>query len=128
MGHIDVGYRAGRVRAIFQLPNRLQYLYPGELVYLELFSTFDHNLSPEHQLHATSHAGSTHARQYTVIPIEHIMLGCHLAPNFRHVRPKTYLDSRVDLLSATRRFFFNHYYNLYMFQLIQYWRHLEELD
>ncbi|KAG9091327.1 hypothetical protein FS749_016627 [Ceratobasidium sp. UAMH 11750] len=121
-------YRAGRVRAIFQLPNRLQYLYPGELVYLELFSTFDHNLSPKHRLHATSHAGSAHARQYTVIPVEHVMLGCHLAPNFRHVRPKTYLDSRVDLLSATQRFFFNHYYNLYTFQLIQYWRHLEQLD
>ncbi|KAG8733863.1 hypothetical protein FRC10_012109 [Ceratobasidium sp. 414] len=121
-------YRTGCVRAIFQLPDRLQHLYPGELVYLELFSAFDRNPSPEHQLHATSHAGSARACQYIVIPIEHVMLGCHLVPNFRHVHPETCLDVRANLLSDTRRFFFNHYYNLYTFHLIQYWRHLEELD
>ncbi|KAG8701696.1 hypothetical protein FRC08_003958 [Ceratobasidium sp. 394] len=121
-------YRAGRVRAIFQLPNRLQHLYSGELVYLELFTTFDRNPAPEHRLHATSHAGSARARRYIIVPIEHIMLGCHLAPNFRHIHPGIILDSRVDLLSETRRFFFNHYNNPYTFQLIQYWRHLDELD
>ncbi|KAG8733915.1 hypothetical protein FRC10_012066 [Ceratobasidium sp. 414] len=125
---VYTGYCAGRVRAIFQLPNRLQYLYPSELVYLELFSTFDCNPSPEHWLHGTSHAGSTHAHQYIVIPIKHVMLSCHLAPNFRHICPETQLDSHVDLLSKTRHFFFNHYYNLYTFQLIQYWHHLKELD
>ncbi|KAG8705734.1 hypothetical protein FRC08_001491 [Ceratobasidium sp. 394] len=125
---VATGYRAGRVRAIFQLPNRLQYLYPGELAYLELFSPFDRNPSPVHLLHTTSHAGSAQARQYAIVPIEHIMLGCHLAPNFRRVRPETSLDPRVDLLSETRHFFFNHYYNLYTYQLLQYWRHLEELD
>ncbi|KAG9084266.1 hypothetical protein FS749_005360 [Ceratobasidium sp. UAMH 11750] len=121
-------YRAGRVRVIFQLPNRLQYLYPGELVYLELFSPFNRNPSPVHLLHTTSHAGSAQARQYAIVPIEHVMLACHLAPNFRHVRPETSLDPHVDLLSETRRFFFNHYYNLYTYQLLQYWRHLAELD
>ncbi|KAG8734443.1 hypothetical protein FRC10_011712 [Ceratobasidium sp. 414] len=121
-------YRAGRVRAIFQLPQRLQHLYPGELVYLELFTAFDRIPSPDHLLHSTSHAGSARARQYAVIPINHVALACHLAPNFRHISPETRLDARVDLLNDTRHFFFNHYYNLYTFHLIQYWRHHQPLD
>ncbi|KAG9087124.1 hypothetical protein FRC06_002725, partial [Ceratobasidium sp. 370] len=121
-------YRAGRVCAIFQLPHRLQHLYPGELVYLELFTAFDHIPSPDHLLHSTSHAGSARARQYTIVPIEHIALACHLAPNFWHVSPETRLDAHVDLLNDTHRFFFNHYYNLYTFELIQYWRHHQPLD
>ncbi|KAG9105542.1 hypothetical protein FRC07_009202, partial [Ceratobasidium sp. 392] len=95
-----------------------------ELVYLELFSTFNVNPAPSHLLHTTSHAGPTRDRQYLVVPIEDVVLGCHLAPNFRHVGRNIQLDSHVDLLSDTRHFFFNHYYNLYTFQLMQYWRHL----
>ncbi|KAG8770306.1 hypothetical protein FRC12_004370 [Ceratobasidium sp. 428] len=115
-------YRAGRVRAIFQLPERLQYLYAGELVYLELFTPFDSALSPSHLLHNISHAGPRRDRQAIVVPIEDVVLGCHLAPNYRHIPRNVQLDAHVDLLSDTRRFFFNHYYNKYTFQIVQYWR------
>ncbi|KAG8773834.1 hypothetical protein FRC12_002290 [Ceratobasidium sp. 428] len=121
-------YRAGRVRAILQLPKRLQEMYSGVLAYLELFTPFDAEPAPEHLLHATSHARSGQTRQYAVIPIERIVMGCHLAPNFRYVGPDVRLDARVDLLADTRRFFFNHYYNLFTFQLIRYWRHHRELN
>ncbi|KAG9084549.1 hypothetical protein FRC06_004005 [Ceratobasidium sp. 370] len=76
-------YRAGRVRAIFRLPERLHYLYEGELVYLELFTPFDARASPVHHLHTTSHvrrwAGD---RQSLVVPIENVVLACHLTPQF----------------------------------------------
>ncbi|KAG8792294.1 hypothetical protein FRC12_006548 [Ceratobasidium sp. 428] len=121
-------YRAGRVRVIFQLPDRLQNIYPGELALLELFSPFDLNPAPQHLLHATSHHMSGGARRCLVVPVEDIVLGCHLAPNYRHINPNVSLDANVDLLSDTRRFFFNHYYNMYTFQLIRYWRHHHELD
>ncbi|KAG8724348.1 hypothetical protein FRC09_019797 [Ceratobasidium sp. 395] len=120
-------YRAGRVRAIFRLPERLHYMYSGELVYLELFTTFNANPLPSHLLHATSHAKSDRRRQCIVVPIEDVVLGCHLAPNFRRINRNIQLDSNIDLLSDTRHFFFNHYYNLYTFQLIQYWRHFHPL-
>ncbi|KAG8778761.1 hypothetical protein FRC12_024833 [Ceratobasidium sp. 428] len=116
-------YRAGRVRAIFRLPERLRRFYAGELVYLELFTPFNSALSPSHLLHTTSHAGPARERQTIVVPIEDVVLGCHLAPNFRHIDASVQLDSRIDLLSDARHFFFNHYYNQYTFQLIQYWRH-----
>ncbi|KAG9082908.1 hypothetical protein FRC06_004778 [Ceratobasidium sp. 370] len=120
-------YRAGRVRAIFRLPERLHYLYSGELVYLELFTPFNPNPSSVHGLHTTSHANAIGKRQCIVVPIQDIALGCHLAPRFQHVDPDLLLVPQVDLLSRAQRFFFNHYYNRYIFQLIQYWRHLHEL-
>ncbi|QRV94481.1 Zn-finger protein [Ceratobasidium sp. AG-Ba] len=120
-------YRAGRVRAIFRLPERLRYLYDGELVYLELFTGFNAHLSDIHRLHTTSQSrGSNGNRPGIVIPIQNVKLGCHLVPQFRHVPRNVTLDSNVNLLDCTRQFFFNHYYNHYTFQLIQYWRHLVE--
>ncbi|KAG8728742.1 hypothetical protein FRC10_004611, partial [Ceratobasidium sp. 414] len=66
-------YRAGRVRAIFRLPERLRYLYNGELVYLECFTPFDARPSPVHQLHTTSHTRTgTGDCQSIVVPIEDV--------------------------------------------------------
>ncbi|KAF8599489.1 hypothetical protein BDV93DRAFT_511623 [Ceratobasidium sp. AG-I] len=79
-------YRAGRVRAIFRLPERLRDLYPGELVYIETFNPFNMQLSDVHQMQTTSHAHFPDGtRQAIVIPIEHIVLGsCTiLAPSYR---------------------------------------------
>lgn len=107
------GYRAGRLRLIFRLPQRLQHLYPDELAYVELFTPFGHSLSPIHQLHTTSHAHSEGHRLSAVIPIDHIALGCHLAPRFRWLDPDIVLNYHADLLDEGRRFFFNHYFNYY---------------
>ncbi|KAF8596812.1 hypothetical protein BDV93DRAFT_454217, partial [Ceratobasidium sp. AG-I] len=93
-------YRAGRVRAIFRLPERLQSLYPGELVYIETFNPFNTQLSDVHQMNTTSHAHFPDGtRQAIIVPIEHVVLGCHLAPRFRYVDPEIQLDSQADLLN-----------------------------
>ncbi|KAG8792140.1 hypothetical protein FRC12_007023 [Ceratobasidium sp. 428] len=117
-------YRAGRVRAIFRLPERLHYLYSGELVYLELFAPFSASPIPNHSLYTTSVArASPGTRRGIVVPIQDLALACHLAPRFRRVPRGIGLDSRADLLNDTRHFFFNHYYNYYTFQLLRYWQH-----
>ncbi|KAG8718083.1 hypothetical protein FRC09_013184 [Ceratobasidium sp. 395] len=121
-------YRAGRVRAIFRLPKRLHYLYDRELVYLELFTPFNAQPSPVHRLHTTSASrASPDTRRGMVVPIEDIALACHLAPQFRHIGHDVSLDVHSDLLNDARHFFFNHYYNHYTYQLIQYWRHHTEV-
>ncbi|KAG9119868.1 hypothetical protein FRC07_004892, partial [Ceratobasidium sp. 392] len=120
-------YRAGRVRAIFRLPERLHYLYNGELVYLELFTPFNEHPSPVHHLHTTSASrASPGTRRGIVVPIERIALACHLAPQFRYIGRDVCLDVNSDLLNDARHFFFNHYYNHYTYQLVRYWRHLTE--
>ncbi|KAG8705030.1 hypothetical protein FRC09_003197 [Ceratobasidium sp. 395] len=117
-------YRAGRVRAIFRLPERLHYLYAGELVYLELFAPFSPSPAPVHSLYSTSVArASPGTRRGIVIPIEDLAFACHLAPQFRRIGPGVSLDVRADLLNDTRHFFFNHYYNYFTFQLVRYWQH-----
>ncbi|KAG9074957.1 hypothetical protein FRC06_010358, partial [Ceratobasidium sp. 370] len=121
------GYRAGRVCAIFRLPERLRYLYDGELVYLEHFAPFDTQASPVHHLHTTSHARTGNSRQSIVVPIEDVVLACHLTPQFRYIYADARLDLRTDLLNNTRRFFFNHYYNNYTFLLTHCWRHHTEV-
>ncbi|KAF8595747.1 hypothetical protein BDV93DRAFT_456186, partial [Ceratobasidium sp. AG-I] len=119
-------YRACRVRAIFRLPERLRYLYSGELVYIELFKPFCGDSATVEGLHTTSHARDSGERRCAVVPIADIVLACHLAPRFRRLDSDVVLDWRADLLNDCRRFFLNHYYNHYTFQLIQYWCHLEQ--
>jgi hypothetical protein len=118
------GYRASRVRAIFRLRPQLQRIYSNKLVYIELFMLFNNALSSVHQLHTTSHNQFEGQCQAVVIPLADIAMACHLTPRFRHLDPDTRLDCRVDLLANAHRFFFNHYYNHFMFLLMQYWRHL----
>ncbi|KAG8734476.1 hypothetical protein FRC10_011705, partial [Ceratobasidium sp. 414] len=91
----------------------LRYLYNGELIYLERFALFDAQASPVHHLHTTSHAQTGNGCQSIVVPIEDVVLACHLAPQFRHIFADAHLDLHTDLLNDTRRFFFNHYYNNY---------------
>ncbi|KAG9095629.1 hypothetical protein FRC06_009599 [Ceratobasidium sp. 370] len=120
-------YCAGHVCAIFCLPERLRYLYNGELIYLERFAPFDAHTSPVHHLHTTSHAWTGNSHQSIVVPIEDVVLACHLTPQFRHIFADTHLDPCTNLLGNTHHFFFNHYYNNYTFLLIHYWRHHVEV-
>ncbi|KAG8700746.1 hypothetical protein FRC09_005778 [Ceratobasidium sp. 395] len=118
-------YRAGRVRAIFSLPERLLSLYCGELVYLELFAPFSASPARVHSLHTTSVApASAGTRRGIIVPIEDLALACHLAPQFRRVPRGIPLDFCSDLFNNARHFFFNQYYNHYTFQLLRYWQHL----
>ncbi|KAF8594884.1 hypothetical protein BDV93DRAFT_515438 [Ceratobasidium sp. AG-I] len=72
-------YRACRVRAIFTLPPRLQDIYAGRLVYIELFTHCKTDTST-HLMQTLSHDVKDGQRRGKVIPIEDLVMACHLAP------------------------------------------------
>jgi hypothetical protein len=119
-----LGYRAGRVRVIFRLPNHLRYFYPHHLVHVELFGPFNPNPSPSHGLYSTSPALHDGRRCLAIIPISDVVLACHLAPVYSFLSKDTRLDNFSDLLSIGRRFFFNHYASHFVFLFIRYWRRI----
>ncbi|KAG8732610.1 hypothetical protein FRC11_012268 [Ceratobasidium sp. 423] len=117
-------YRAGRVRAFFHLPAHIRYLYPGPLAYLELFTPFSAPISPFNKLNSTTldfePAGP---RRTLVIPVSDIVLACHLIPKYHLLDKELQLHSGMDMLSISRQFWLNHYYNHHLYRLIQHWRH-----
>ncbi|CAE6468362.1 unnamed protein product [Rhizoctonia solani] len=97
-------YRAGCVRALFTLPVHLQLFYPGQLVYLELFTTFDAHPSPYTKLHSTKpDFNSRGVRRTLVIPVSDIVFACHLVPKFYMLDPELELHTHTDLLADSRR-------------------------
>jgi hypothetical protein len=121
--NVLVGYRAGRVRALFSLPDRLQYLYSGPLAYVELFTTFDDPISSIHQMHTVSPDCQHGRRRSLIVPLSSIVMGCHLAPLFNQFNIEQ-LDDSVDVLATGRRFFLNHFHNYFFFLFVRYWRRL----
>ncbi|CCO37629.1 hypothetical protein BN14_11786 [Rhizoctonia solani AG-1 IB] len=115
-------YRAGRVRAFFNLPSNLRLYYPGQLAYLELFTPFDTHPSPYTKLHSTRHDfDSRDLRRTLVVPISDIIFACHLVPKFHKLNPDIDLHSYTDSLSISHTFWLNHYYNHHFYRLIQHW-------
>ncbi|KAG8690900.1 hypothetical protein FRC11_008260 [Ceratobasidium sp. 423] len=117
-------YRAGRVRAFFHLPAHIRFLYPGPLAYLELFTPFSYtSVSPFHRLFSTKPdfepAGP---RRSLVVPVSDIVFACHLIPKFHLLNEELELHSHMDLLSDSRHFWLNHYYNHHFYRLVEHWR------
>ncbi|KAG8788081.1 hypothetical protein FRC12_014956 [Ceratobasidium sp. 428] len=55
-------------------------------------------------------------------PISDVVMGCHLAPNFLTLPSTTQLPTTIDSLSLACQFFFNPYYNYFVFKLCEQWR------
>ncbi|GAB1521016.1 hypothetical protein RhiTH_004106 [Rhizoctonia solani] len=120
---LHLGYRAGRVRALFTLPAHLRFYYSGELAYLELFESFDVSASPFTKLYSTRpDFDSKGLRQTLVIPVTDIVFATHLVPKFHTIENQLELNRYVDLLDTRGNFWLNHYYNHHFYQYIQYWR------
>jgi hypothetical protein len=119
-----LGYRAGRIRALFTLPAHLQFFYPGQLAYLELFTPFDTRPSPYTNLHSTKPDFYSHGvHQTLVVPVSDIFFACHLVPKFHTLSPKLELHAHTDLLAKKCYFWLNNYYNHHFYWLMQHWRH-----
>ncbi|QRV99083.1 hypothetical protein RhiJN_27102 [Ceratobasidium sp. AG-Ba] len=117
-------YRAGRVRAIFSLPGHIRDVYPGQLAYVEVFRPFEAiPASPYGRMHSTGpELDARGRRRVLVIPVNEIVLACHLVPKFNQLDPDLRLDPYTDVLTISRHCWFNHYYNHYLFLLVQHWR------
>ncbi|KAB5587770.1 hypothetical protein CTheo_8789 [Ceratobasidium theobromae] len=76
------GYEAGRVRAIFELPWHISYMYNKKLVYIEHFRPFSECNPWPHSLYSMSHALNNGVRKTSVIPLLAIQMSCHLTPHY----------------------------------------------
>ncbi|KAG8710043.1 hypothetical protein FRC08_017694 [Ceratobasidium sp. 394] len=116
-------YRAGRVRAIFSLPPSFHYLYPHPLVYVELFRPFSISISPHHRMHSLSQLRESNGKlRAAVLSVFDLAVACHLAPQIKRLDPELHLRSLPDLLTHSQYFWLNHYYNRYIYRLIEHWR------
>ncbi|KAG9079934.1 hypothetical protein FRC06_007298 [Ceratobasidium sp. 370] len=117
------GYRAGRVRAIFSLPKELAWLCSHPLISVELFNPFSPTTSPSHGLHTTSHVLTPGGKWRTaVVSIYDVAAACHLAPQCQKLGSEIELRLYPDLLDESRHFFLNHFYNHYIFGLVEHWQ------
>ncbi|KAF8597217.1 hypothetical protein BDV93DRAFT_479616 [Ceratobasidium sp. AG-I] len=114
-------YRAGRVRALFTLPPRLQSTYSGRLAYVELFTRFTAPDSLAHGMHTVSQDLKDGQRRGMIIPVEQLAMACHLAPRFSQIDTNVRLHSRVDTLSLCRNFYLNPFYNSFSYSFFRYW-------
>ncbi|QRW03219.1 hypothetical protein RhiLY_02218 [Ceratobasidium sp. AG-Ba] len=116
-------YRAARVRAIFALPRGFEHFCSHPLVYVELFTPFSLSVSPHHSMHTLSHLRHFDGgRRSAVVSSLDLAAACHLAPQIKRLDPDLNLNTRLDMLSVSRYFYFNHYYNRYIYRLVDYWR------
>ncbi|QRV76908.1 Zn-finger protein [Ceratobasidium sp. AG-Ba] len=104
-------YRAGRVRAIFSLPRRLQHIHSGPLVYLDYFQPFEPDPTNTHAFFCTTPVPGPRAS--LVVPLRWLGMACHLAPDF---------SSPPSPVTVRKRLLFNDYYNHFTFLLMTYWR------
>ncbi|QRV93925.1 hypothetical protein RhiJN_21943 [Ceratobasidium sp. AG-Ba] len=102
-------YRAGRVRVIFSLPGHIRDVYPGQLAYVEVFRPFEAiPASPYGRMHSTGpELDARGQRRVLVIPVNEIVLACHLVPKFNQLDPDLRLDPYTDVLTTIFFFSFN---------------------
>ncbi|QRW13184.1 hypothetical protein RhiLY_12183 [Ceratobasidium sp. AG-Ba] len=113
-------FRAGRVRAIFALPQDLVHLYDGPLVYLDVFAPFSSDDSNTHCLFSTTpqYYGTSYAP--IVLPLACLKLACHLAPDFSS--PSTRPPASSCLALTHTRYLLNEFYTYFTFLILSHWR------
>ncbi|KAG8737616.1 hypothetical protein FRC10_008018 [Ceratobasidium sp. 414] len=120
--------QAGRVRAIFELPNHLQSLFSQKLVYIEHFRPFSNRAARSTLLYTTSHAVHGNRRSASVIPLLQLRMTCHLTPRYHLLDPNLPISSSTDLLSEHDSFYVNKYASDWLFAVIGYWEKQCQLD
>jgi hypothetical protein len=116
-------YKAGRIRAIFELPRHLSYMSKEKLVYIEHFRPFSRGNPMPHRMFSTSHEMANGERKTSVIPLSAIRMACHLAPRFKSLSEMCNpITSQTDLLSLSKEFYFNKYCSHFTFTVMEHWQ------
>lgn len=111
-----------RVKVIFMLPQRLQFLYSGPVAYVELFTKFGNIRSTDPaRLHKVAQAHLNRRRQTLVIPLERLCMSCHLMPVFRLLKDSDYASS--DILEDCQQFLFNPFSSNLMYSYAEQWEY-----
>ncbi|KAF8598611.1 hypothetical protein BDV93DRAFT_512336 [Ceratobasidium sp. AG-I] len=115
-------FRAGRVHAIFTLPPHLQHLHSGPLVYPDAFTPFMPDTTISHGMFSTTAACLETRYASIVLPLNCLTLACHLAPDFSDSTHAHSISITGAAAAPGQRFFFNTFYNYFVFLLMAYWR------
>ncbi|KAG8696652.1 hypothetical protein FRC09_008338 [Ceratobasidium sp. 395] len=121
-------FRACRIRAIFELPERFQHLYSDKLVYAELFNEFR---GPERTtgLYTTTHTYDNQARREArVFPLSQLRMTAHIAPHYGTATTELDLSTESDILHSCRKFLFNKYGSFFSFELMRHWENVGALE
>jgi hypothetical protein len=116
------GYRAARVRAIFELPPHLQHLHPDKLVYIDWMNNFP--LRPAkyiNQFTAYCTFDSAGKQKSSVVPLSAIHLSCHLAPDYGSLDPAIELEVDTEIFALCRRFYLNDFGSYFIYELMRHW-------
>ncbi|KAG8700239.1 hypothetical protein FRC09_006092 [Ceratobasidium sp. 395] len=114
-------FRACRVRAIFELPERLQHIYSDKLVYAELFNEFR---GPEQTtgLYTTAYTYDNQARREARgFPLSQLRMTAHIAPHYGTATKELDLSTESDILHSCKKFLFDKYGSFFAFKLMHHW-------
>lgn len=74
-------------------------------------------------MHSVSHLRYPDGkRRAAVVSVFDLAAACHLAPQIKQLDPELELRSFPDLLTHGQQFWLNHYYNRYIYRLVDHWR------
>ncbi|KAG8791859.1 hypothetical protein FRC12_007948, partial [Ceratobasidium sp. 428] len=110
-----------RVRAIFQLPDRLHHLCDQKLVYVEHFSIASPLPDARTGLHASKRVLADGIRVASVVPLSDIAMTCHLVPQYRLYRPEQRLNYLSDVLQLSEHFLINIFASYFFYELLRHW-------
>lgn len=121
---ILTGYRIGRVRVVFRLPeNALQSLFqtgsqvPKHLVYVEWYTAFAQEPDPDSLLFKIAPLKDREGgRMCSVIPLANIRRSVHLIPKFGAVAPQEWRSSTA--LDMAKVFFVNSFTDNHLYRII----------
>jgi hypothetical protein len=120
----STGYRIGRVRVVFSLPEKsLQTLFPvgtvvpKHLVYVEWYTGFTKDPQPDSQLFKISPMVDQHGgRVCSIIPLANIRRSVQLIPKFGAVAPQEWSSSTV--LDLATIFFVNSFTDNHLYRIM----------
>ena len=123
--HVLTGYRVGRIRIIFSLPESAHsslfennaITIPQHLVYVEWYSPFRDATEPNHLLHkiSTMKDGGG-GRVCSIIPLANIRRSIHLFPQFGPVAPQDWTSSTV--LDLCDHFYVNSFTDRHVYRIL----------
>ncbi|KAG8685637.1 hypothetical protein FRC09_014619, partial [Ceratobasidium sp. 395] len=113
-------YRAGRVKAIFEIPQRRE-LYEGKLAYVEMFGEIPPQPEAPVGLFTSTRSIQGGQRIAAVFPLEDLRLTCHLAPRYRSFHPAEKLLYYSDVLQLCETFYINTFASYFWYELIRHW-------